>query len=94
MTAINSPFADRKKEKYEDAFEYFLNSKYELNEAEETKVEESMGNSSDEEKAQFLVDMTGMSYEDALMKVRQGAVMEEKEDDLEEGKEVEEPNNY
>ena len=78
--AINNPFEGRKKEKYEDAFEYFLNSKYELNEAEETKVEESMGNSSDEEKAQFLVDMTGMSYEDALMKVRQGAVMEGKED--------------
>ena len=32
MTAINNPFIDRKKESYEDAFEYFLNSKYELNE--------------------------------------------------------------
>jgi len=30
--AINNPFEGRKKESYEDAFEYFLNSKYELNE--------------------------------------------------------------
>jgi hypothetical protein len=34
--AINNPFEGRKKEVYEDAFEYFLSSKYELNEAEET----------------------------------------------------------
>ena len=32
--AINNPFEGRKKEKYEDAFEYFLSSKYSLNEAE------------------------------------------------------------
>jgi hypothetical protein len=30
--AINNPFEGRKKESYEDAFEYFLSSKYELNE--------------------------------------------------------------
>jgi len=32
--AINNPFEGRKKESYEDAFEYFLNKKYSLNEAE------------------------------------------------------------
>ena len=37
--AINNPFADRKKESYEDAFEHFLGSKYELNE----KMENEMG---------------------------------------------------
>jgi hypothetical protein len=36
MTTINNPFPERKKEKYEDAFEYFLNSKYSLNENEES----------------------------------------------------------
>lgn len=30
--AINNPFPERKKEKYEDAFEHFLGSKYKLNE--------------------------------------------------------------
>ena len=35
MGAINSPFIERKKEVYEDAFEHFLGSKYELNENEE-----------------------------------------------------------
>jgi hypothetical protein len=84
MAAINSPFADRKKEKYEDAFEYFLNSKYSLNE-EEKEVEEGkeveepslyegeepLKDISDEEKAEYLVYMTGMDYNEALMKVRQ-----------------------
>ena len=35
MGAINNPFADRKKETYEDAFEHFLGTKYGLNEAED-----------------------------------------------------------
>jgi hypothetical protein len=38
--AINNPFEGRKKEVYEDAFEYFLNSKYELNEGEEKEEDE------------------------------------------------------
>lgn len=38
--AINNPFEGRKKEVYEDAFEYFLNSKYELKEGEEKEEEE------------------------------------------------------
>jgi hypothetical protein len=38
--AINNPFEGRTKEKYEDAFEYFLNSKYELNEGEEKEEDE------------------------------------------------------
>ena len=37
--AINNPFADRKKETYEDAFEHFLSQKYSLNE-EEKEAEE------------------------------------------------------
>ena len=38
MGAINNPFADRKKESYEDAFEHFLGSKYELNEEMENEM--------------------------------------------------------
>lgn len=41
MGAINNPFAERKKEKYEDAFEHFLSSKYTINEEiDEEQVEE------------------------------------------------------
>jgi hypothetical protein len=80
--AINNPFEGRKKEKYEDAFEYFLNSKYSLKEEEEKEVEEveepslyegeePLKDISDEEKAEYLVYMTGMDYNEALMKVRQ-----------------------
>ena len=36
MSAINNPFPERKKEKYEDAFEHFLGSKYKLNEEMES----------------------------------------------------------
>jgi hypothetical protein len=39
--AINNPFEGRKKESYEDAFEYFLSSKYSLK--EEEKIEEAEG---------------------------------------------------
>ena len=83
--AINNPFEGRKKEQYEDTFEYFLSSKYELNENNETEVEEGkeveepslyegeepLKGISDEEKAEFLVYMTGMDYTEALMKVKQ-----------------------
>jgi hypothetical protein len=48
MTAINNPFIDRKKESYEDAFEYFLNSKYELNEGEEIEEIEEAEEKEDE----------------------------------------------
>jgi hypothetical protein len=44
MGAINNPFADRKKETYEDAFEHFLGQKYNLNEEideEQAETEES-----------------------------------------------------
>jgi len=37
--AINNPFEGRKKESYEDAFEYFLNKKYSLNEIEDDMPE-------------------------------------------------------
>ena len=39
--AINNPFPERKKESYEDAFEHFLGSKYELNESEEMEDKDS-----------------------------------------------------
>ena len=91
--AINNPFEGRKKESYEDAFEYFLSSKYNLNEAEaevnedEDELEEGkeveepslyegeepLKDISDEEKAEYLVYMTGMSYEDAITAIRRGA---------------------
>ena len=44
MGAINNPFADRKKETYEDAFEHFLSQKYTLTEEideEQAETEES-----------------------------------------------------
>ena len=37
MGAINSPFIEREKEVYEDAFEHFLGQKYDLKENEETE---------------------------------------------------------
>ena len=40
MGAINNPFADRKKETYEDAFEHFLSQKYNLNEEMEDEIKE------------------------------------------------------
>lgn len=39
--AINNPFEGRKKESYEDAFEYFLEKKYSLKEAEEEVMVDS-----------------------------------------------------
>ena len=39
--AINNPFEGRKKESYEDAFEYFLEKKYNLKEAEEEVMVDS-----------------------------------------------------
>ena len=39
--AINNPFEGRKKESYEDAFEYFLSKKYSLKEAEEEVMVDS-----------------------------------------------------
>ena len=72
--AINNPFEGRKKEKYEDAFEYFLSSKYELNEGEEAqalataekvedkvesdpKIEAAIDKLSDEEKSQLSAEL-------------------------------------
>jgi hypothetical protein len=72
--AINNPFEGRKKEKYEDAFEYFLSSKYSLNEAEEAqalataekvedkvesdpKIEAALDKLSDEEKSQLSAEL-------------------------------------
>jgi hypothetical protein len=44
MGAINSPFIERKKETYEDAFEHFLGQKYDLKENEETNSLQSISN--------------------------------------------------
>jgi len=44
MGAINSPFIERKKETYEDAFEHFLGGKYDLKENEETNSLQSISN--------------------------------------------------
>jgi hypothetical protein len=42
--AINNPFADRKKESYESAFEHFLGQKYNLNEMENGMGKEELAN--------------------------------------------------
>ena len=47
MGAINSPFAKREKESYEDAFEHFLSERYEVKPNREQDLEE--GEEKDEE---------------------------------------------
>jgi hypothetical protein len=47
MAAINNPFASRKKESYEDAFEHFLSERYEVKPNREQDLEE--GEEKDEE---------------------------------------------
>lgn len=68
MGAINNPFADRKKETYEDAFEHFLSQKYTLT--------EEMEEEDDEDYSDYFFDV------------------DTPEDEIEEGKEVEEPSLY
>jgi hypothetical protein len=52
--AINNPFEGRKKESYEDAFEYFLEKKYNLKEAEEEKEEVEEGEVNEAEEGLYM----------------------------------------
>lgn len=52
--AINNPFEGRKKESYEDAFEYFLEKKYNLKEAEEEKEEVKEGEVNEAEEGLYM----------------------------------------
>ncbi len=113
--AINNPFEGRKKEVYEDAFEYFLNSKYELNEAEETEAEEVKEETEDafnspsdtnpvmqgyleqltnilNTQTDDMFDLKNLKY--AVDKFSNMVNDEIAKFEVEEGKEVEEPNNY
>jgi hypothetical protein len=113
--AINNPFEGRTKEVYEDAFEYFLNSKYELNEGEETEVEkvkeeieDAFNSPSDTNpvvqgyleqltnilntQTDDMFDLKNLKY--AVDKFSNMVDNEIAKFEVEEGKEVEEPNNY
>ncbi len=95
--AINNPFPERKKESYEDAFEHFLGSKYELKEEMEEVEEGNLYHNeiySIEPEGRFwIVTYTDMNGE------KEKVFQSEDEargfaSTLDEGKEVEEPNNY
>jgi len=62
--AINNPFEGRKKESYEDAFEYFLNKKYALNEEEEKADEVEEVNEAEESVYMKLKDTLFPLYTD------------------------------
>ena len=62
--AINNPFEGRKKESYEDAFEYFLNKKYALNEEEEKADEVEEVNEAEESVYTKLKDTLFPLYKD------------------------------
>ena len=97
MGAINNPFIEREKTGYETAFEHFLGEKYELKEEMEEVEEGNLGHneiSSLEQEGRFwIVSWRGMDG------TKEKVFTDEDEarafmNTLEEGKEVEEPNNY
>ncbi len=116
MAAINSPFAARTKETYEDAFEHFLSERYEtkfenreqdLEEDKDPDVYESEEIEEDNEgvpnpsdKLEWLEDQLTKLYKmgklEAPVDIKKLAktFLDRMFDDLDEGKEVEEPNNY
>jgi hypothetical protein len=86
MSAINNPFADRKKETYEDAFEHFLSQKYTLNENENQALgtlfyEEDGDYFYNEEKLIELIK--NMGYDDAEEIANEIMTISSPEDDLE-----------
>jgi small-conductance mechanosensitive channel len=106
MGAINSPFIERKKETYEDAFEHFLGGKYDLKENEET--EDAFSSPSDtnpvvQDYLKQLTDMLNNQTDDtfdlknlkyAVDKFSNMINDEIAKFEVEEGKEIEEPRNY
>jgi hypothetical protein len=107
MGAINNPFAKREKTGYETAFEHFLGEKYELKE-EMDEVEDAFSSPSDtnpvaQDYLKQLMDMLNNQTDDmfdlknlkyAVDKFSNMINNEIAKFEVEEGKEVEEPNNY
>jgi hypothetical protein len=107
LAAINNPFPTRKKEKYEDAFEHFLSERYETKfENREQDLEEdkdpdvyegNLGHNeiySIEPEGRFWI-VTYTDMDGKKEKVFQSEDEARKfASTLDEGKEVEEPNNY
>jgi hypothetical protein len=107
--AINNPFAKREKTGYETAFEHFLGEKYELKEEmEEVEVEDAFSSPSDTNPVvqDYLKQLTNMlnnqtddtfdlkNLKYAIDKFSNMINDEIAKFEVEEGKEVEEPNNY
>jgi len=102
--AINQ-IPSRAKADYEGAFEHFLSQKYDLNEVEKEveegkEVEEAMVNPNTNDRISYLVSAldhvwnmgkgnNSIDFEDLAQ-----SIINDMFDDLEEGKEVEEKNNY
>ena len=119
MSAINSPFAKREKETYEDAFEHFLSERYQIKpnrerddikdleedkdpdvyESEEIE-EDNEGVPNPSDKLEWLEDQLTKLYKmgklEAPVDIKKLAktFLDRMFDGLDEGKEVEEPNNY
>ena len=105
--AINNPFAKREKTNYETTFEHFLGEKYELKEEME-EVEDAFSSPSDtnpvvQDYLKQLTDMLNNQTDDtfdlknlkyAVDKFSNMINDEIAKFEVEEGKEVEEPNNY
>jgi hypothetical protein len=97
MGAINNPFIEREKTGYETAFEHFLGSKYELKEEMEEVEEGNLYHNeiySIEPEGRFWI-VTYTNIDGKKEKVFQSEdEAREFASTLDEGKEVEEPNNY
>jgi hypothetical protein len=106
MGAINSPFIEREKEVYEDAFEHFLGQKYDLKENEET--EDAFSSPSDtnpvvqdylkqltdilSNQTDDMFDLKNLKY--AIDKFNDMVNNEITKFEVEEGEEIEKPSNY
>jgi hypothetical protein len=97
MGAINNPFIEREKTGYETAFEHFLGEKYGLNEEMEEVEEGNLYHNetySIEPEGRFWI-VTYTNMDGKKEKVFQSEdEAREFASTLDEGKEVEEPNNY
>jgi hypothetical protein len=106
MGAINSPFIEREKEVYEDAFEHFLGQKYDLKENEETEDAFSSPSDTNPVVQDYLKQLTDIlsNQTDDMFDLKNLKYAVDKFSDMvndeiakfevEEGEEVEKPSNY
>jgi hypothetical protein len=106
MGAINSPFIEREKEVYEDAFEHFLGQKYDLKENEETEDAFSSPSDTNPVVKDYLKQLTDIlsNQTDDMFDLKNLKYAVDKFSDMvndeiakfevEEGEEVEKPSNY